>query len=119
MTRTAKRCPNCPDQGWWTDADPRNGDPVQVQCTFCHSEADSVFNICRENEELRSRVETADQMVGLILAASEKAPALPIGESESDRFAWEVFIVTTLKNCGAWEATRSAAHARAPVFPWP
>ena len=38
-------CPYCPNQGWFEDADPWTGDPIQVQCEFCYTEANSVFNM--------------------------------------------------------------------------
>ena len=41
----AQRCPHCPDQGWYSDLDRHTGDPVQVQCEFCCTVPDSLFNV--------------------------------------------------------------------------
>lgn len=83
---SAQRCPNCPDQGWYAEADPRSGDPVQVQCEFCYTLPDSMFNVHQrvkaallsekpladtERDKdaaswryLRSNVRTFDKMIG-------------------------------------------------------
>jgi hypothetical protein len=36
-------CPNCPDQGWYIVAD-NSGEPEQVQCEWCYTVPNSVFN---------------------------------------------------------------------------
>lgn len=41
-------CPHCPNQGWFVDSDPHTGEPVQVQCEFCYTNPNSVFN--RQNK---------------------------------------------------------------------
>jgi len=38
-----KVCPNCNNVGWYVVAD-ENGEPEQVQCQFCYTEPNSVFN---------------------------------------------------------------------------
>jgi hypothetical protein len=40
---SAEHCPNCPDQGWFTDGP--TDDPEQVQCEFCYTVETSLFNI--------------------------------------------------------------------------
>ena len=37
-------CPNCPNQGFWVDANYYTGEPEQVQCQFCYENKNSVFN---------------------------------------------------------------------------
>ena len=58
-------CPNCVDQGWFTDADPNTGEPVQVQCQWCYETGHSLFNRFRkpmerlkaENERLKATLQ--------------------------------------------------------------
>ncbi len=52
----AENCPYCPNQGWYADRDRASGDPVQVQCEFCHTNQKSVFNIkARIERELEKK----------------------------------------------------------------
>lgn len=47
---TAIHCPNCPDQGWYATETAKQ-EWTQVQCQFCHSNPNSVFNIKAANEQ--------------------------------------------------------------------
>lgn len=38
-------CSYCPNIGWYADRDKYTGEPVQVQCEFCHTEPNSKFNL--------------------------------------------------------------------------
>lgn len=66
----AKRCPHCPDQGWYPDYHPNTGDPVQIQCEFCYTTPDSLFNATAlalelADEAARSDIECHCQQVYL------------------------------------------------------
>jgi len=47
------RCRDCPDQGWYADAEFADSDPEQVQCEFCYVETRSLFNL---KEAIRARI---------------------------------------------------------------
>lgn len=40
---------NCPDQGWYAIADVYTGEPEQVQCEFCYTVENSMFNYLNGN----------------------------------------------------------------------
>ena len=48
-----KDCPNCPNQGWFSQRD-SNGEEEQSQCEFCCCTPDSVFNKTKERSAERS-----------------------------------------------------------------
>jgi len=41
----AKDCSNCPNQGWWQGVNRNTGEPEQVQCEYCYTDPNSVFNV--------------------------------------------------------------------------
>jgi len=45
------KCPHCDDIGWFVDFD-HNGEAAQVQCEFCYTTPNSIFN-------LREKIEAA------------------------------------------------------------
>lgn len=47
MTQEYVNCPACPNQGWYAEEDRYTGEPIQVQCEFCETEPNSVFNVVR------------------------------------------------------------------------
>jgi hypothetical protein len=59
------RCPNCLDVGWYMVAD-SDCEPTPVQCEFCYTEPDSVFNrtrtdVPRLTEALRALIYFAEE----------------------------------------------------------
>lgn len=66
-----KRCPNCPDQGWWEDRERFTGDPIQVQCEFCECEPDSVFNVIRNLEHELDELKTHNDQLQSLLSTKE------------------------------------------------
>lgn len=38
-------CPHCSNVGWYADANTHTGDPEQVQCEFCYTTENSIFNV--------------------------------------------------------------------------
>ena len=40
-------CPNCPNQGWYAMPNHQTEEIEQVQCEFCNTEPNSVFNIAQ------------------------------------------------------------------------
>jgi hypothetical protein len=49
----ADRCQHCPDIGWWTGQNKNTGDAEQVQCEWCSTEENSLFNVIRSIKSLR------------------------------------------------------------------
>lgn len=56
-------CPNCPNQGWWVDANPYTGEPEQVQCEFCETEENSVFSVIRKQDERIQELEQQNEFL--------------------------------------------------------
>ena len=44
---SGRSCPLCDNVGWYVEAD-SNGEAEQVQCEFCYTTEDSVFNNCQK-----------------------------------------------------------------------
>lgn len=47
-----RHCPHCPDQGWYESYNPLFGQPTVVQCAFCYTQEDSVFNSSNEDHQI-------------------------------------------------------------------
>ncbi len=41
---TGEQCPYCPDQGWYVEPNRNTGEPEQVQCEWCNTNPNSVYN---------------------------------------------------------------------------
>lgn len=39
------KCPHCDDEGSWVEPDIHTGEPCQIQCKFCDTTPNSLFNI--------------------------------------------------------------------------
>lgn len=64
MTRKGLNCPYCGDIGWYADYNWYTGEPEQVQCEFCYTESNSVFNIRKKNNIPRKGKERSIQVWG-------------------------------------------------------
>jgi len=56
---SAKHCPDCPDQGWYSGehrVSETEWEQEQVQCEFCYSEPLSVFNVLCGIEEALAKI---------------------------------------------------------------
>lgn len=53
-----KNCPHCENVGWYADANPHTGEPEQVQCEFCYTEENSIFNVI---QSLTTQLEEAKE----------------------------------------------------------
>jgi hypothetical protein len=61
-----KACPNCNNVGWYVMAD-TNGEPEQVQCQFCYTEPNSVFNVVNALNEQITKQSALIEMMGFAL----------------------------------------------------
>jgi len=56
MSKDPESCPDCPDQGWY-GIFRGHGNDEQVQCEFCWSNPNSVFNLMMELDEIQSKLQ--------------------------------------------------------------
>ena len=52
----AEPCPNCVAQGWFVQADRNTGEAEQIQCEWCETIENSVFNRKREARAVLAEV---------------------------------------------------------------
>jgi hypothetical protein len=84
-------CPNCPDQGWFADGP--TDDPEQIQCKFCETEENSIFNIKRRIKKL---IESRDAEIRAD-EARKQAERFAACEKERNRY---LAILKTLHDRG-------------------
>ena len=63
-----KSCPDCNNDGFYIVPD-KDGEPEQVQCQFCYTEPDSVFNVV---EKLRSDLARLRELLGEVWKHSKE-----------------------------------------------
>jgi hypothetical protein len=73
VNEEGEHCPNCPDQGWYVGGSP--DDPEQIQCEFCYTVENSVFN----RRDYKRRAEKAEAAEKGLREALDEALSL-IGE---------------------------------------